>query len=250
MWNAERAWSYGMQLKACGRAHSHAKGRFAKAVKYASNAHVDASYLTWIRANYDLECERWKEALLGFRDAMTLDFARDRAIVFIRYCEHQLNRQGVSIPSKAAEPLILSMKHLDVEDMLKPELLIFPNPKNAVKKLPSRSLAHRLALKALNKGLHRHWKACRRLSLKAAEACADQEKRLQHKCEQMATISRLHIQHPLELFTWKKPKLAPVPRSPHLVDLVGDSLVKPQPMNISTSTRSLIGGLLSSIWRR
>jgi hypothetical protein len=102
-WRAERAWAYGMQLREVG-AKRHAISRFKKAVGWAKSCQ-HPSYTSWMQASLALERQQWTDSLIAFRQARQLSFARGPAEVFARYCEYQLEGEGLPLPSSLSTDL-------------------------------------------------------------------------------------------------------------------------------------------------
>lgn len=96
-WRAERAWAYGMHLREFG-AKRHAISRFKKAVKYAQSCQ-HSPYTAWMQASLAFERQQWTDSLIAFKQARQLSFAKGPAEVFSRYCEYQLEGEGLPLPT-------------------------------------------------------------------------------------------------------------------------------------------------------
>lgn len=285
---AERAWAEGMNLRGLGgKAHSHAKRRFAKAAKFVEQLQsTDSSnhsatltftislYGAWIRANLAMESEQWSDAWALFNRSTRLSSVAERAGVFAVYCEHQMRRQGITAPL-----VIKEEEHPDMTEAITESLQ--KNLQVITLELPrfdSLPIVRMVAPPTLQD--HSFWRELRRPSRQTLKAMQTDSERFYFwafdRCiRAMRALGRgspgRALKHarmarkfaPQQEKIWllvgiakrqgRFPGSVAVPRIPPLPDLVEDSLCTAPALPASSPTApasSLFGSILSSLWGR
>jgi len=118
LFEAERAWAYAMALRKEAASEGeprktlHAKRRWKKAVKSAAfliaameqTNHSEAlAYHCWMAANLAMEEKQWAKAASLF--SKTGYRCKEEGQAFLRYCQHQMERQGIAWDEEASLPL-------------------------------------------------------------------------------------------------------------------------------------------------
>lgn len=278
-----------MQLRQAG-ADAHAKSRLKKALSYAQSLAATPSalssfetgiYKSWIASNLSFEREQWSEALVDFRRvARKWNFMREKAVVFERYCRHQMARLGQQVPiedvdmgdAPTSEPPAQEKANVKETgfhlDLLKPEALLIPNPKQPVPKRikiaasshDSFSKAYNASVKAFKAGLKSNWKSCIFWAAKAMSllehanlASSGGDTRLVELKERIAKIHAVANAHrklganDVTLLPREASLLLPVPAKPVFYDLVSfDTVVLPSVKTVeeTNKTTGFFGRLL------
>lgn len=279
-----------MQLRQAG-ADAHAKSRLKKALFHAqslvaassTSSLLDAEiYKSWIAANLSFERQQWSDALVDFRRvARAWSFMRERAVVFERYCGHQMARLGQQAPIEDVAMAEASAPESPARerggegeavfrlDLLKPEALLIPNPKQPAPKRIKIASSHdgfgkacNASVKAFKAGLKSNWKACIFWSAKAASLLEHSsvsvpggDVRLAELRERIGRIHAVASAHrklganDVTLLPREASLLLPVPAKPVFYDLVSFDPVA-LPLATATEPESKTAGFFGRLfWR-